>query len=88
MRVARCEHCQRSFEVDDKFTGGLVPCPGCGKVVEAGGLRDPMWLLLRIGAVALAVGVGVLVSLGQPPWFVVTAVAAVLLVLWSLSRAF
>lgn len=84
--LARCGHCQHPFEVEAKFTGGLVPCPNCGKVVDVPGLRDPIWLALRIGAVVAAVGVGVLVGSWRGVETGAVVTAGVLFVLWLASR--
>ncbi len=84
---ANCPHCGDSFEPRKNQVGGLVNCPRCGRVVQVPGLRDPLWLLLRVGVVAAAVAVGWFVGKDQPP-LGIAAGAAVLGGAWLLSRAF
>lgn len=85
--LARCGHCGHSFAVAAKFTGGLVPCANCGKVVEVPGLRDPMWLALRLGMLLIAVAIGVIVGRSAGARVGAMTTAGALFAFWLLSRA-
>lgn len=85
-RSAECGHCRRLFEVDAKFTGGLVPCPGCGKVVEVPGTRDPLWSALKVVGLAAAIAAGAYVWDLQGPAYGIGTSIMVLVGLWASSR--
>lgn len=84
--LARCGHCQHPFEVEAKFAGGLVPCPNCGKVVDVPGLRDPIWLAMRIGGVVAAIALGVAMARVFGFYFGVAIGLASLVGMWLVSR--
>ena len=58
----QCGGCARIFEVEDRFAGGIVNCPGCGRATEVSGLRDPIWwgllALAFLGWAATSIGAG------------------------------
>lgn len=85
--VVQCPHCRAPAEVPAGFRGGLVNCARCGKVVEVGGLRDPLWLLLRVGAVVAVVALAALVGARWSPALGVLVGALAALASWGLSRA-
>ncbi|MGE3172839.1 MAG: zinc ribbon domain-containing protein [Planctomycetota bacterium] len=86
-QLTDCTHCGHSFEADARLRGGLASCPRCGKATAVAGLRDPLWLLLRIGAVVLAAlsGWGAAREFGAGFGWLVGA--GVLALAWVLSRA-
>lgn len=87
-RTAECTGCRRLFEVDPKFTGGLVPCPGCGKATEVPGLRDPLWFLVRLGVVLGSAATGVVVAHVHGTELGIGAGVLALATAWLVSRAF
>jgi hypothetical protein len=85
--VVACPHCRAVLEVAGRMRGALVNCAQCGRVVEVPGLRDPLWLLARIGALAAA-GVAVwAVAEVSTPWLGALAGEALLALAWLVSRA-
>lgn len=86
-RLAQCGRCRHAFEVPAAQVGALVPCPACGKVVDVGGLRDPLWLALRVFMLLLAVALGIAVGSWHGPGYGLLTGAAAVFALWLLSRA-
>jgi hypothetical protein len=80
-----CQHCGHSFEPTADQVGAMVNCRVCGKVTEVGGLRDPIWWLLRAGAVVIAVAIGVLVGQRDAGLGVASGLGILGLV-WLISR--
>lgn len=74
MRTQACSSCGSFFEVKERFVGGIVNCPACGRAAEVAGLRDHRWK----GLVAV-VAVGWLFASVLPrlPWWTIPASAMV-----------
>jgi hypothetical protein len=53
--VVVCPHCRTPAEVPSRLRGALINCRKCGRVVDVPGMRDPLWVLVRIGLVALVI---------------------------------
>ena len=81
-----CGGCRHAFEPAPEQLGGLVKCPSCGRVVDVPGLHDPLWWLLRAGAVLVASALCVWFG-WEEPWRGAAAGAIAVAALWLLSRA-
>jgi hypothetical protein len=88
MRSQMCASCGHFFEVEERFAGGIVNCPACGRATEVAGLRDPLWKGLVIAAVVGWIGASAFVvsTWGLIPGL--AAAAALGIFLWLVSRAF
>ena len=80
-----CGACRHAFEPTAEQLGGLVKCPSCGRVVDVPGLHDPLWWLLRLGALLAASTLCVWFG-WHDPWRGVVAGALALASLWLLGR--
>jgi len=85
--VATC-HCGHWFECEDRFAGGFVNCPSCGKAAAVPGLRDPLWRLVQLGGLIVWCGAtAIAYALGGGGAALITAVIGAG-ALWGLSRLF
>lgn len=85
-QLTDCAHCGHSFEADARLRGGLTACPRCGKATAVAGLRDPLWLLLRVGVVLLAALLGWSVAHELGTGFGVLVGVGALALAWLTSR--
>jgi hypothetical protein len=85
--IVSCPHCRTQLEVAGRLRGALLNCTKCGRVVEVPGLRDPLWLLLRLAALALGLSLVWLLEPHWGPWGAAAAGAGTVALLWLLSRA-
>ena len=90
MRTQACSSCGSFFEVKERFVGGIVNCPACGRAAEVAGLRDPRWKgLVAVVAVGWLVWASYIVDLtwGLIPGLVLILVY-LLVWLWPLNFSF
>ena len=84
---AHCTSCLGEFTPRRDQVGGIVNCPLCGVATPVEGLRDPLWRLLQVGLLVLALVVGGTIGAVAGPAAGVLAGLGGLGVCWLLTRA-
>jgi len=79
--------CGHSFEAEERFAGGVVNCPACGRATAVPGLRDPFWSAIVVLAVAGWIVASALAAWVAGPVAGLAVAAGLALVLWLVSLA-